>query len=136
MVLIPVLDVCNIPVIVAYGGSEINYEVTINNVTSSGRIGSEGAEDMDYDPVSRRLFYYNSDNFYSMQQDGSDLKHLGEVKQVVRFTVDGRNNIIYYVHESTDTVYMFNMTSAENAEVSDLEDVAGVRDVDMDNKNG
>lgn len=56
---------------------------------------------MDYDPVSRQLFCYNS-----------DLKQIGEIKHVARFTVDGRNNIIYYIHESTDTVYMLDMTNA------------------------
>ena len=136
MILIPVLDVCNIPVIFFYGESEINYEVTIDNVTTSARIGSVGADDMDYDPVSRRLFYHKLDNFYSMEQDGSDLKHLGEVKHVARFTVDGRNNIIYYIHESTDTVYIFNMTNSENLKVGSLVFLTSAKDVDMDNENG
>ena len=123
---------CNIPVIVYYGSSEINYQVTINNVTTSASLVGGGALDVDYDPFSRRLFYYVSDNFYSVEQDGSDLRHIAEVKQVVRFTVDGEKNVIYFIHASTDTVYMFNMTTLESTEVTDLVDVTGAKDIDMD----
>ncbi|XP_028406423.1 fibropellin-1-like, partial [Dendronephthya gigantea] len=77
-------DVCDIPARIAYGDNEINYEVTLDNVTTLRRISTVGAQDLDYDPVSRRLFYYNSDNFYSIELDGSDLKDLGEVRQVTR----------------------------------------------------
>ena len=73
-----------------------------------------------------------SDNFYSVEQDGSDLRHIAEVRQVVRFTVAGEKNVIYFIHESTDTVYMLSMTNLESTEVTDLVDVTGAKDIDMD----
>jgi hypothetical protein len=127
--------VCNIPVLVYYGDSEINYQVTINNITTSGSLVSGGALDVDYDSFSRRLFYYQSEHFYSVKLDGSDVRDLGEVKLVVRFSVDGRNNIIYYIFDSTDTVYMFNMTNLQTDEVADLQDVTGAKDIDVDSVN-
>ena len=124
------LDVCNIPVLVYYGPSAINYRVIVNNMTTSGNLSSRGAEDMDYDRFSRRLFYYKSGNFYSIEQDGSDLRDIGAVGNVDRFTVDGRNNIIYYINTFTNTVYMFNMTNSAESDV-------GIRakDIDMDSVN-
>ena len=130
------LDVCNIPVIIYYGPAAINYQVTINNVITSASLGNGGAKDINYDPFSRRLFYYDSGNFYSIELDGSDLRHIaGGVNQVERFTVDGRNNIIFYIHESTDTVYMLNMTDLENTQVVELADVTAAKDIDIDHVN-
>ena len=131
-----ILDVCNIPVFVYYGGSEIDYKVTISNVTTSGSLVGGEATDVDYDPVSRRLFYHVSENFYSVELDGSDVRQIKEVNQVVRFTVDGRNNVIYFIFESTDTVYTLNMTNSQTNQVDDLVDVTGVKDIDMDIVNG
>ncbi|CAB4009691.1 fibrillin-2-like isoform X48, partial [Paramuricea clavata] len=124
------MTMCNIPVVVYYGPSAINYQVTINNVTTSGSLGSGGAKDMNYDRLSRRLFYYVSGNFYSVEQDGSDLRDIGAVGNVDRFTVDGRNNIIYYINDLTDIISKFNMT---NSAETDL----GIRakDIDMDSVN-
>ena len=126
---------CNIPVVFYYGFYGTNYQVTINNVTTSERFVGNDVKDMNYDPSSRRLFlYHDSKNFYSIEQDGSDLRRI-EIENVDRFTVDGNNNIIYYIHKSTDTIYMLNMTNMENAEIADLADVAGAKDIDMDNIN-
>ena len=121
---------CNIPVVVYYGPSAINYQVTINNMTTSGRLVSGGAKDMDYDRFSRRLFYYVSDNFYSIEQDGSDLRDIAAVGNVDRFTVDGRNNIIYYINDLTDTISKLNMTNSAATDVG-----ISARDIDMDSVN-
>ena len=127
---------CNIPLIVYYGPTAINYQVTINNVTISASLGNGGAKDINYDPFSRRLFYYDSGNFYSIELDGSDLRHIaGEGNQVERFTVDGRNNVIFYIHKSTDSVYMLNMTNLENTQVVELADVSAAKDIDIDHVN-
>ena len=126
---------CNIPVVFYYGFSGISYQVTINNVTTSERLVGNEVKDMNYDASSRRLFLYDDlKNFYSIEQDGSDLRHI-EMENVDRFTVDGKNNIIYYIHKSTDTIFMLNMTDMENAEFADLADVAGAKDIDMDKIN-
>jgi hypothetical protein len=127
--------VCNIPVIVYYDQGAINYQVTINNVTTSASLGSGGAKDINYDPFSRRLFYYDSGNFYSIELDGSDLRHVGAVGNVERFAVDGRNNIIYYINDLTDTIFKFNMADLENTPVVELADVTGAKDIDIDHVN-
>jgi hypothetical protein len=124
------MTTCNIPVVVYYGPSAVNYQVTINNVTTSGSLVSGGASDMDYDRFSRRLFYYVSGNFYSIEEDGSDLRDIGAVGNVERFTVDGRNNIIYYINTLTDTIYKFNMTNLVETDLN-----IRARDIDMDSVN-
>jgi hypothetical protein len=124
------MTMCNIPVVVYYGPSAINYQVTINNMTTSGRLVSGGAKDMDYDRFSRRLFYYVSDNFYSIEQDGSDLRDIAAVGNVDRFTVDGRNNIIYYINDLTDTISKLNMTNSAETDVG-----ISAKDIDMDSVN-
>jgi hypothetical protein len=40
-----------------------------------------------------------------MEEDGSDVRDIGAVENVERFTVDGRNNIIYYIDTLTDTIF-------------------------------
>jgi hypothetical protein len=124
------MTTCNIPVIVYYGPSAINYQVTVNNVTTSGSLVNGGAEDMDYDRFSRRLFYYVSGNFYSIEQDGSDLRDIAAVDNVGRFTVDGRNNIIYYINSLTDIISKLNMTNAVETNVG-----ISAKDIDMDSVN-
>ena len=85
---------------------------------------------MDYDRFSRRLFYYVLGNFYSMEEDGSDLRDIGAVGNVDRFTVDGRNNIIYYINTLTDTIYKFNMTNLVETNLN----IRG-KDIDIDSVN-
>jgi hypothetical protein len=99
-------------------------------MTTSGNLGSGGAEDMDYDRFSRRLFYYASGRFYSIEQDGSDLRDIGAVGTVERFTVDGRNNIIYYINTLTDTIYKFNMTNLVDTDLN-----IRAKDIDIDSVN-
>ena len=124
------MTTCNIPVVVYYGSSAVNYQVTINNVTTLGNLVSGGASDMDYDRFSRRLFYYVLGNFYSMEEDGSDLRDIGTVGNVDRFTVDGRNNIIYYIYTLTDTIYKFNMTNLVETDLN-----IRAKDIDIDSVN-
>ena len=85
---------------------------------------------MDYDRFSRRLFYYVSGNFYSMEEDGSDLRDIGAVGNVERFTVDGRNNIIYYINTLTDTIYKLNMTNLVETNLN-----IRAKDIDIDSVN-
>ena len=126
---------CNIPLVVYFGLFGIRYQVTIQNVTTSKNLVHNETKDIKYDPFSRRLFYDDFyENLYSIELDRSDLRCIKEGK-ADRFTVDGSNSIIYYIHKSTDTIYMLNMTNMENTPVVDLADVAGAKDIDMDNIN-
>ena len=127
---------CNIPVLLSFGSFGIHYQVTIDNVTTSGNLVNTGVTYMDYDPFSRRLVFYDlSEDFYSIKQDGSGLTHIAEINQITGFTVDGKNNIIYYIHEPTDSIRMLNMTNLETGPVLDLADVAGIKDIDIDSTN-
>ena len=125
------LAACDIPVVVYYGTNGINYEVTIDNVTTSGNFVSDSVAEMSYDPFSRRLFYYDaSGTFYSMEVDGSDIRRVGSLGNVVRFTVDGSNNITYYTNGLTNTVHSLMMSNFETADL----DING-QDIDMDSTN-
>ena len=126
---------CNVPVLVSYDSSGIRYQVTINDVTTLRNLTDLGATYMDYDPLSRRLFFYVSENLYSIKQDGTDLIRITQIDQFENFIVDGSNNIIYYIHESTDNIYMLNMTNLESGEVLDLAGVSSPKDIDIDHTN-
>ena len=126
---------CNIPVLVSYDSSGIRHQVTINDVTTFANLTDLGATDMDYDPLSRRLFFYVSENLYSIKQDGTDLIHITQIDWVENLKVDGSNNIIYYIHEPTYNIYMLNRTNLESGEVEDLAGVSSLKDIDIDNTN-
>ena len=121
------LAACDIPVIVYYGSNGANYQVTINDRTTSGNLVGDNVEEMSYDHLSRQLFYYvaNSDTFFSIKEDGSEKRQSGTATNVGRFTVDGRNDDIYYINTLTDTVHLL-----QTGNDIDL-DING-RDIDMD----
>lgn len=124
------LAACDIPVLVYYGPNGVSYQVAINGQTTSGNLVSDNVEEMSYDHFSRQLFYYvdNSDTFFAIKEDGSEKRQSGSATHVGRFTVDGRNDNIYYINTLTNTVHLL-QTGID----IDL-DING-RDIDMDSIN-
>ena len=91
---------------------------------------------LSFDSVNKLLYVYTeSAGITSYYLDGSSSMTI-DINNVEFFTVDGRNNVIYYLHELEDRIWVFNMTSGENNAEDDLEDVASVKDLDMDHING
>ena len=132
-----ILDVCKLPVIVVASSREITHYFTINNVTNSTKLVNSDAFDIAFDSTTGRLYFYNlSDTFYSMNLDGSYVRTVVELKNVKRFTIDGKNKRIYYVHGLTDKIRFVNMTSLQDNEFVSSPELTGTKDLDMDVKNG
>ncbi len=91
---------------------------------------------LSFDSVNSRLYLYNDDEgIISYKLDGSDRIRV-TIDNVELFTVDGRNNLIYYLHKLHQRIYVLNITSGQETEVVALSDVASVKDVEMDITNG
>ena len=91
---------------------------------------------LSFDSVNKLLYVYTeSEGITSYYLDGST-SMTNDINNVEFFTVDGRNNVIYYLHKLEDRIWIFNMTSGENNAEGDLENVASVKDLDMDHING
>ena len=128
---------CKIPVIVYATSTEINYNVTANNVTTFSKLVNSDAVDMAYDSSAGRLYYYNSSNtLFSVKLDGSDVRTVLESDKIKRFTFDSRQKLIYYIHGPTDRIHSVNITSMQDNAVDALSPVTDANDLDMDTENG
>ncbi len=91
---------------------------------------------LSFDSVNTRLYLYNDDEgIISYKLDGSDRVGI-TIENVELFTVDGRNNLIYYLHKLLQRVYVLKITSGQDTPVGALSDVASVKDLEMDMTNG
>ena len=91
---------------------------------------------LSYDGINKRLYLYvNGVGITSYYLDGSDEKTTS-IGNVELFTVDGRNNLIYFYHTLHSRIYVYNITSGEETAVSALTGVASVKDLEMDMTNG
>ena len=90
-----------------------------------------------YDKYNRQILMYTpSGNVSRVTLDGSDITTLAtDVEHIRRFTYDGRRNIVYYLHDATQTIYMLNLTSMEDSEVSALAHIENIKDLDIDLSN-
>ena len=89
-----------------------------------------------FDGVNKLLYSYTRNaGFTSYYLDGSSARTI-YIDSVEVFAVDGRRNVIYYHHELRDRIWIYNMTSGENVADNNLENVASVKDLDMDFTNG
>ena len=89
-----------------------------------------------FDGVNKLLYVYTeSEGITSYYLDGSSSMTIN-IGNVEFFTVDGRRNVIYYNHGLEDKIWIYNMTSGENVPENNLENVASVKDLDMDFTNG
>ena len=71
----------------------------------------------------------------SYDLDGSNSTDF-DINNVEVFAVDGRNNLIYYYHEFSEKLFFYNITTGEDNEVAGASAVAGVRDLEIDTRNG
>ena len=89
-----------------------------------------------FDGVNKRLYHYtDAEGIISYSLDGSDSTTI-QIDNVESFTVDGQNNLIYYIHQRQDRIYVYNITSSQDSEVVALSDVTSVKDLEMEATNG
>ena len=86
---------CDIPVLIIYGSSGISYQATMGNMTTSGSLFRGEIIDISYDLFSPRLFFYDElENFYSIEQDGSDLRRISaKLSKAKGFNVTPYNSV-------------------------------------------
>ena len=91
---------------------------------------------LSYDAVNKRLYRYTEDEGITRSYlDGSKLPDI-DIGNIKLFTVDGRNNLIYYEHKFQDRIWIYNITSEANSPVVALADVGSVKDLDLDLTTG
>ena len=90
---------------------------------------------LSFDGTNKRLYLY-TDRIESYKLDGSDLTTIGISRHLKFFTVDGRNNLIYYYHIVEERIWVYNITSAQQNYVVPLRRVSSVKDMEMDTTNG
>ena len=82
------------------------------------------------------LLYNSSETIYRISFDGSEAEVLATNLRFIRkFTYDGRNNVIYYLHNASETIHMIDLESLQESELQGLANVSGIRDVDFDASN-
>ena len=92
---------------------------------------------MSFDGRKKRLYVYDGSSgvFTSSYLDGSNSTS-GSITNIEFFTVDGFNNVIYYHHESEESIRMYNIANDQKSAVDSLSDISSVKDLDMDDTNG
>ena len=89
-----------------------------------------------FDGVNKLLYVHREgEGMTSYYLDGSSSMTIS-IGDVGVFAVDGRRNVIYYHQDLVDRIWIYNMTSGENVTENDLENVASVKDLEMDFTNG
>ena len=88
---------------------------------------------LSFDGVNKLLYVYTviEVKMTSYYLDGSSFMTIN-ISNVAFFAVDGRRNVIYYLHSVHDRIWIYNMTSGENVAENYLENVGRVSDLDMD----
>ena len=91
---------------------------------------------LSFDGVNKRLYLYTtSQGITSFNLDGSNSITMN-LNNVEIFTVDGQNNLIYFLHNLHERIYVYNITSGQNSQVAALSAVASVKDLEMEVTNG
>jgi hypothetical protein len=91
---------------------------------------------MSFDGINKRLYFHTANNeITSYNLDGSYLSTI-TILNVEFFTVDGRNNLIYYHQPLQDRIFVYNMASGQSTSVGALSGVTGVKDMEMEMANG
>ncbi len=89
---------------------------------------------MVYDKHNRQILtYVSAETLSRVTLDGLNITTLATNEEFIRrFTYDGRRNIIYYLHNARQTIYMLNLTSMEDKEVGALSHISNIKDLDID----
>ena len=132
----PFADRCQIPYLFyssplgtwSYNTEETGGSPMMFNNRASALVSFDGVNKLVY-------FYTGNEGITKYYLNGSSSMTIN-INNVEVFAVDGRRNVIYYHHELRDRIWIYNMTSGENVAENNLENVASIKDLDMDYKNG
>ena len=131
-----ILDRCQVSYLF-FSTSLGTFSYNTQESTSSPSIFNDHVNTLlSFDGVNTRLYLYNDDEgIISYKLDGSERTGIA-IDNVELFTVDGQNNLIYYLHTLLQRIYVLNITSGQDTPVAALSDVASVKDLEMDMTNG
>ena len=130
-------DLCQVPILYYANDSSIYIYHTKADYPLPNLFLESSDSQLVYDKHNRQIIMYSqSGNILRLTLDGSVIATLATGEEFIRrFTYDGRRNIIYYLHDATETIYMLNLTSMEDREVSDLAHIRNIKDLDIDLSN-
>ncbi|CAB4000304.1 low-density lipo receptor-related 2 [Paramuricea clavata] len=132
-------DNCQIPYLLFSTSSGTFFYNTEESTSSPFMFNNRANALMSFDGMNKRLYFHTAnDKITSYNLDGSDL--IFEITivnhNVEFFSVDGRNNLIYYHDSLQDRIFVYNITSGQSASVGALSGVSGMKDMEMDIPNG
>lgn len=91
---------------------------------------------LSFDSINKRLYFYVEDvGIKSVYLDGSDSVTI-DISDVKFFSIDGRNNLIYFYHVRRDEILIYDITNNQQDEVDALSDVTSVKDIGVHKTNG
>jgi hypothetical protein len=131
------LDLCQVPYLF-FSASLGTFSYNTQEAAGSPVLASDHVNALlSFDGVNKRLYLYTTvpQGITSYNLDGSDSTTI-PIQNVELFTVDGKNNLIYYLHLLRDRIYVYNITSGEDSAVTALSDVTNIKDVEMEVTNG
>ena len=92
---------------------------------------------MSFDGINKRLYLYTfPGKITSYDLDGSNPTEININIVEETFAVDGRNSLIYYHHKFSERIYVYNITSGQDIEVAGASSITGVKDLEVDARNG
>ena len=131
-----ILDLCQVPYLFFSTSLGTFSSNTQESTSRSSMVNDHRNALFSFDGVNKRLYLYTVvEGIISYNLDGSDRTGI-MIDNLDIFTVDGRNNLIYYHHAFQGSIFVYNMTSGLNAPVVALSGFARVKDLEMDMTNG
>lgn len=123
------LEICEQEILFYSTPSQIvsNYSVSIPSTDSI----------LGYDKYNRQLLYYNdTKNLYRASLNGRDSEIVIYKPSLTDFAFDGKNGVLYYINEFTLKINSVNISSGEDTPIEALRSLSGIKDLEMDVKNG
>ena len=130
------LDRCQVPYLfISTSSGTFSYH-TEELTSSPNRVDVRKGGLFSFDGINKRLYLHRKDNgITSYNLDGSHSITIN-INYVKLFTMDGRNNLIYYYHSLFTRIWVYNITRGQPTSVGALAHISTVRDMEMDNTNG
>ena len=112
------------------------YQSSSNSEKENIKILSNGAVSLAFNSSGSRLLYQNprvSDRLYGVKLDGTEDREVAMINFLgEKFTLDSHENIVYYIHTSTQVVHFLNLGNGDSDDITDS--VGKNLDIDEDNR--